>query len=54
MEKEHAKQVLRTIFNFIYCTCYSRSDTEGSQEFISNFHLNTGTVQMSNDCAFLM
>ena len=55
-EREHAKHVLKERFYSNYFTCYSDTDTQGSQEFLSNFlftcrHFNM--VQISNDCMCL-
>ena len=40
MEREHAKQVLKTRFLFNYCACLNVADTQGSQEFFPNFSMS--------------
>ena len=54
MEREHAKHVLKTRFYSNYFTCYSGTDTLGSEEFIPNFSFTCtcrqlDVVQTSND-----
>ena len=51
MEREYAKQVLKTIFYFNHFTCCSGADTQGSQKCIPNFSFRRfNTVQILNDC----
>ena len=37
MEREHAKQVLKTRFFFNYLALYSGMDTQGSQDLFQTF-----------------
>jgi len=55
METEHAKQdlVLKARFYFNYLTCYSGTNTQGSQEFIPHVSFIIrwfDIVQILNDC----
>ena len=51
MEREHAKQVFKTRFYFSYFNRFSCTDTQGSEEFISNFSCrHFDMAQISNDC----
>jgi len=49
MEREHAKQKLKTKVYFNYLTRYSSANAKGSQEFIPNFSFRQ--VQHSSDIA---
>ena len=54
MEREYAKQVLKTRFYFNYFTCYCGTNAQGSQEFIPNFSSRwLDMVQISYGCTWV-